>query len=132
MKAGSCKKVRSPISAKDQQTLSYRNSSTRSEESPLYEANEENRKRGKIVSIPLLFLRSCFPDYFFFSFWPAGRDRLKKIHGIVRAWRNRAAHTPRGSGRSRIPSRHGWDNYRLAGVEDRRDSSLSRIHWDDQ
>src|SRR5436309_2748826 len=132
MKAGSCKKVRLPISARSRPILSYRNSSTRNEESPFYETNMENRETGKIVSIPLLFLRSCFPDHFFFSFWSAGRDRLKKIHGIVRAWRNRAAHTPRGAGRNRIPSGHGWDNHRLAGAEDRRDSSLSGIHWDDQ
>src|SRR6266496_1794524 len=132
MKAVSCKRVRSLIFVKGQQTLSSRNSSTRSEESPFYETNMENREPGKIVSIPLLFLRSCLPDHFFFSFWSASRDRLKKIHGIVRARRNRTAHTPRGVGRSRIPSRHGWDDHRLAGAKDRRDSSLSGIHWDDQ
>src|SRR5437870_12222997 len=111
MKAVSCKKVRSLIFVKGQQTLSSRNSSTRSEESPFCETNMENRETGKTVSIPLLFLRSCLPDHFF-SFWSAGRDRLKKMYGFVRARRNRAADTPRCLGSRRIASQHGWDDHR--------------------
>src|SRR5262245_35164063 len=95
MKAELYKKVRSLIFAKDQQTLSCRNSSTHNVESGVYESNLENPETRKIVSIPLLFLHSGFPDYFFFSFWSAGGDRLEEIHGIVRAGRNRKAHVNR-------------------------------------
>src|SRR5438876_12287817 len=121
MKAVSCKRVRSLIFVKGQQRLSSRNSSTRSEESPFYETNMENRETGKIVSIPLLFLRSCFPDHFFFSFWSAGRDRFKKIHGIICAGRNCKARVNQCRNSSGTSPGHGRHNHSLASVGRRPD-----------